>query len=1063
MKLNRSRGVFGGIKDTVRISRALKSSCLAFAVFLLAFVFVPYIVNDANAQTAQVSLTWRKVFLSLDTGSNSGNVNYGTVTPTAYLNDNYGTLAVQKKTLTVDTSGKDFKIYLSMDSTAGGSGTKQALCYGFNNSAAEGVDPCGAGAAGISPVTENNGNPAALQTNGWGYAIPGGTGFSSAASYDTTTGISADSTGYTSNYGGAKADVLAETLYAAKWAAVPAYGTTADNIWTAHTENLYGFGDYELDGVSYSSTSGDATQTDGDNSMDVYYGVMVNTNTVAGTYGNRILYTAVASAGSFNEPSKNILSDMSYGGPTDRIRLFMDLDGDIDEDDIEHIYLVKHSDAATVDAAGNNGGSIDTAAEYASLASYLVEDVDSHTAAECSVVSGSVEVATGESGNYGFNVKCDMPDLGAEAEGVDYDFVVELGLDTGLGLNYVSYDSTVDGKFRYVGLQTRVGGNTAGNAHYVKNMQDMTAGVCKMTNKWGSNISYIGGQTHNLLQGDDTTEGTRQYIYSHIYGEGGGTNAVNQAVGESTAGNFGAPTLTNAYGGTKWADADGGSYTLTDIRDGKSYLVRKLADGNCWMVQNLDLELYTDTVLDSTNTDLGYDTTTKSYPETAKTWSPAATGEEKVDEGSQYPNLDNSNWASEKGYETVTLYAVASDDTETQVGQCTGGTDTHPCYVAQSNVVSGSLSYQVRKSGASDSDNVNWTSNGQGAYRTFGTTCTEGAVGAEKGCKVVTDGDAETGNYIITQMGNIGGVNNYVAPAAASTATVATHTGDWRWAQRGDDGAHVYDQGPLMYRNSFTDVSGTEYKGKNIGSNAYSVSDSQYGTCDSDGTNGTWSTGQGTLNGKTIKQGESETLVNALTLGNTYTIGTTTGSLKKADGTYRSYVTCKKATADDDGRTNAADSGFAGNWYNWYAATAGTGKYDSTGEVSDSLCPSGWRLPKDVQNNTTANSGSEFYNLLVLQYGMKVGSNAGDGVNHGNDYFRNADTAVLSFPLSFIRSGFYYWNIGGLNGRTNGGNFWSSYASSVTYSRVLNFYGRYLYPQFGYNKGYGFAVRCVAR
>ena len=207
MKLNRSRGVFGGIKDTVRISRALKSSCLAFAVFLLAFVFVPYIVNDANAQTAQVSLTWRKVFLSLDTGSNSGNVNYGTVTPTAYLNDNYGTLAVQKKTITVDTSGKDFKIYLSMDSTAGGSGTKQALCYGFNNSAAEGVDPCGAGAAGISPVTENNGDPAALQTNGWGYAIPGGTGFSSVASYDTTTGISADSTGYTSNYGGAKVDV----------------------------------------------------------------------------------------------------------------------------------------------------------------------------------------------------------------------------------------------------------------------------------------------------------------------------------------------------------------------------------------------------------------------------------------------------------------------------------------------------------------------------------------------------------------------------------------------------------------------------------------------------------------------------------------------------------------------------------------------------------------------------------------------------------------------------------------------------------------------------------------
>ena len=94
---------------------------------------------------------------------------------------------------------------------------------------------------------------------------------------------------------------------------------------------------------------------------------------------------------------------------------------------------------------------------------------------------------------------------------------------------------------------------------------------------------------------------------------------------------------------------------------------------------------------------------------------------------------------------------------------------------------------------------------------------------------------------------------------------------------------------------------------------------------------------------------------------------------------------------------------------------------------------------------------------------MKVGSNAGDGVNHGNDYFRNADTAVLSFPLSFIRSGYYYWNNGGLHLRTYRGYFWSSYASSVTSSRFLFFYGGVLYPQYVGNKGYGFAVRCVAR
>ena len=43
------------------------------------------------------------------------------------------------------------------------------------------------------------------------------------------------------------------------------------------------------------------------------------------------------------------------------------------------------------------------------------------------------------------------------------------------------------------------------------------------------------------------------------------------------------------------------------------------------------------------------------------------------------------------------------------------------------------------------------------------------------------------------------------------------------------------------------------------------------------------------------------------------------------------------------------------------------------------------------------------------------------------------------------------------------GRFWSSYASSTTGARYFNFYGRSLYPQLNYGKGYGFAVRCVAR
>ncbi len=43
---------------------------------------------------------------------------------------------------------------------------------------------------------------------------------------------------------------------------------------------------------------------------------------------------------------------------------------------------------------------------------------------------------------------------------------------------------------------------------------------------------------------------------------------------------------------------------LVDVRDGKRYWVAKLADGNCWMTQNLDYDLKTGEVLNSSTTDV---------------------------------------------------------------------------------------------------------------------------------------------------------------------------------------------------------------------------------------------------------------------------------------------------------------------------------------------------------------------------------------------------------------------------------------------------------------------------
>ena len=59
------------------------------------------------------------------------------------------------------------------------------------------------------------------------------------------------------------------------------------------------------------------------------------------------------------------------------------------------------------------------------------------------------------------------------------------------------------------------------------------------------------------------------------------------------------------------------SVQAIDKRDGKSYWVTKLKDGNIWMTQNLDFDIDSSAVLNSTTTDLNviYNSTNGQYPE----------------------------------------------------------------------------------------------------------------------------------------------------------------------------------------------------------------------------------------------------------------------------------------------------------------------------------------------------------------------------------------------------------------------------------------------------------------
>ncbi len=124
----------------------------------------------------------------------------------------------------------------------------------------------------------------------------------------------------------------------------------------------------------------------------------------------------------------------------------------------------------------------------------------------------------------------------------------------------------------------------------------------------------------------------------------------------------------------------------------------------------------------------------------------------------------------------------------------------------------------------------------------------------------------------------------------------------------------------------------------------------------------------------------------------------------------------------------------AGNYYNWYAATAGSGTYEmDDGDAMDSICPKGWQLPEY--------SGNKSYNTLLTTYNA-------------------TPTTVLSAPINFTRNGFYRFYSGKITGQEETIYYWSKRAHYESASQV------FIGDEINYingDKGHGRAVRCVAR
>ena len=1037
----------GAVREIALVGRLLRATVIATAVFALAFVVAPYIIAEANAANdVSSTISWSAIDLTLDPdvvatqGGESpdlathGNVEFGDIVPTAKNTTagdygDYGTLKVQRKTIGVTTRGKYYTVFLSME------GSNQNLNLTYNNTTDTNIKIAKTSGTWTTPVTlATNG------TSGWGYMVPGSTisgGFSSLTQggmRDIFTASKLDTALY-------QTDGVAYTE--SLWAAVPA-STAPQQIWKNTTSSNSGFSSRDT--------------------FDVYYGVNVDTDVLSGTYQNRVIYTALASAASLDEVSYNLVRTVKYGTSGDTETLYFDLaqiGTPVTANKLE-VKMVPHSELAA------SGVDFDPS----KLSSAVLS-----AALECDVDESSFETVTATTnGGSTSKVNCTVPAgtvAPATASGTGaYDFVLSI---SGLGYQYVSkINDGAEPGFVYAGLQSV----DANGNKYVQNMQDMTAGVCENTNRWNNGL------------------GTAAKLYSPT---------------ASTATADSGTEITSGI--TIGTTADGvGSFALKDTRDGKRYVVRRLADGNCWMAQNLNLDLYTGMTLTSDDTNLTSGRESWVLTDAAGSNNEATMASNKSwGDLAWVPNAGSTSraWQTTHGVETVTLTKYTYDGTEWQssvVAECTGGTQQAPCYATATSVKYYRASDDVEATPAvaladeykQDTTGSPWRGFSNGAYYATvtyqlkkvnantsgswsavneGTTCTFSYfwnhLKSGEACVLTTTGDTmltqfSAGNSTIglnsTEVPRMAitldHTGTYTAPV--DTKTQATYTGantisfmnntnsrttmvasdanwtqypmsgsaaDYRWELNGRDGVHVLDAGPVYY---------------NVTQTSPTTAPASYG-----GNN------------------------------NCASIGTTQGTLK-LNGNTLNFVSCLTGGSGSDSALALADTRVDGNWYNWYAAVAGSSisNFGNSGNdyynAPDSICPKGWELPKDVGDDEIS-AGTlidpSFYTLVTtntsrlanfLGIDQAVAAKRTYALPNNTDDSTRTDYPLHAFPLSYVRSGDYYWGSGGLNTRGSAGYYWSAATYGTGYSRYLYFYASYLYPRGGNGKGRGFAVRCVA-
>ena len=153
-----------------------------------------------------------------------------------------------------------------------------------------------------------------------------------------------------------------------------------------------------------------------------------------------------------------------------------------------------------------------------------------------------------------------------------------------------------------------------------------------------------------------------------------------------------------------------------------------------------------------------------------------------------------------------------------------------------------------------------------------------------------------------------------------------------------------------------------------------------------------------------------------------------------------------------------------GNYYSWYSATAGHGKYNNSTvnqSMAGDICPVGWHLPKGGNKSNEANN--EYWSLIVN--GLNNGVKPNNYDSETEPYYVGTEGSSLSkvlraYPNNFVYTG----NVnGGLNNRGNAGLYWTSTVADADTAYDLYFINNNVSPGTTTPRKYtGRAVRCIA-